>query len=79
MQIPKEIDQVLTEEVLAELPSTRCHRFIEATRDIDSSWVTIRVKNIQDLDIVFRILPDGSLAGRKNAIRRGLMEHVEPG
>ena len=79
MQIPKEVDQVLTEEVLAELPSTRCHRFIEATRDIDSSWVTIRVKDIQNVDIVFRILPNASLAGRKNAIRRRLIEHVEPG
>jgi hypothetical protein len=35
MQIPMEIDQVLIEEVLDELPSFQGYRFIEARSDIE--------------------------------------------
>jgi len=75
MQIPKEIDQVLTEEVLEELPGSRGFRFIEARPDIDSCWITIYLKNRQNEYAVLRILPNGSLAGHKAAIRQALIEY----
>ncbi len=75
MQMQKGTTQILTEELLEELPGLQFYRFIEASPDIDSNWVTIRLKDPQNADVILRILPDGSLAGHKNAIKRALIAH----
>ncbi len=75
MQIQKGTSQTLTEELLEELPGIQCYRFIEARRDIDSNWITICLTGPQNADVTLRILPDGSLAGHKNAIKRALIAH----
>ena len=75
MQMQKGTDQILIEELFEELPGLRGYGFTEARPDIDSSWITIRLKDPQNADVILRILPDGSLAGHKNAIKRALIAH----
>ncbi len=73
MQIQKGTSQILTEELLEEFPGLQCYRFIEASPNIDSNWITIHLKDRENADVILTILPDGSLAGHKNAIERALI------
>jgi len=73
MEIPKHVSQILIEELIEDFPALHSYRFIDARPDIDSSWITIRLRDSHGVEVTLRILPNGSLAGHKSAIKKALI------
>ncbi len=75
LYIPKGTDQILIEELFKEIPSLNGFKYSDARRDIDSDRRTICFRNNRSEPGEIKFLPDGSLAGRKKAIMRALIDY----
>jgi hypothetical protein len=73
MQMIKETDQYLTEELFEEL-QLHGWKVVEVEPSIDSDRRTLVIKDDQNREVVLRVLPDGSLEGHKTAIKKALLE-----
>lgn len=74
MQMIKETDQYLTEELFEEL-QLHGWKVIRVEPSLDSDWRTVVLKDDQNREVVLRVLPGGSLESHKNAIKKALLEH----
>lgn len=73
MQMIKETDHSLTEELFEEM-QLNGWKVVEVEPSLDSDWRTLVLNDDQNLEVVLMVLPDGSLEGHKNAIKKALLE-----
>lgn len=73
----KDIDQLFLEELNEELPGLRAYTFIRCERDSydDPHRRIIYLKNPRNEDVTVRFSGNGSLAGRKENLRKALVKY----